>query len=185
MTQEIKAIETGRLRLVSLSLGCLEAMLRGDHAAAGELGGFIVAPDCSLLRMPWIERRMDMILKDPAQHPWMYRAIVESESGAMVGHISFHHMAPDPDLLDYSANAVELGYTIEGAYRRRGYARESVSAMMDWAKRQGVRSFFLSIGPWNTPSLKLAESLGYMKIDEKMDEIDGLEYLFKAGFEDQ
>jgi RimJ/RimL family protein N-acetyltransferase len=96
----------------------------------------------------------------------------------MVGHISFHHKAPDPDLLEYSGNAVELGYAIEIDQRRKGYAKESVLAMMDWANKRGVSVFVLSISPQNLPSLRLAESMGYRKISERIDDTDGLEYVY-------
>ena len=54
----------------------------------------------------------------------------------MLGHISFHHKAPDPDLLEYSERGAELGYTIEPEYRRHGYDRESAISMMEWAGRE-------------------------------------------------
>jgi len=125
-----------------------------------------------------------MIAADAAQHPWMDRAIVRKDDNLMVGYIGFHHKAPDPDLLQYSACAVELGYGIDPAFRRRGYARESALAMMAWANRQGVPTFFLSIGPHNIPSLRMAESMGFRKIGERMDEVDGLEHVYVAGMSD-
>ena len=100
----------------------------------------------------------------------------------MVGHISFHHKAPDPDVVPYSEHAVELGYAIEQGYRRNGYARESALGMIDWAVKQKVYTFLLSISPENIPSIKLAESMGFKKISERMDETDGLEYVYIAEF---
>lgn len=99
----------------------------------------------------------------------------------MIGNISFHHKAPDPDLLEHADLAVELGYTIEPVYRRKGYAKESAFAMMEWAHReQEVLTFFLSIRPANTPSLRMGESMNFSKVGEKQDPIDGLEYLMRA-----
>ncbi len=34
--------------------------------------------------------------------------------------------------------------------------------------------------PTNPPSLKLAESMNFQKVGEKIDDIDGLEYIMKA-----
>lgn len=181
---EAPPILTDRLVLVSLTLECLRAMFAGDVARAQASGGFRVPRDCSLLGRPHLERRAAMIAADPAQHPWMDRAIVGRDDNLMVGFISFHHKAPDPDLLEYSACAVELGYGIDPAFRRRGYARESALAMMAWANRQGVPTFFLSIGPENIPSLRMAESMGFRKIGERMDDVDGLEYVYVAGISD-
>lgn len=181
---EVPSILTDRLELVSLTIECLRAMFAGDIARAQASGGFRVPRDCSLLGRSHLERRAAMIAADPAQHPWMDRAIVRREDTLMVGFISFHHKAPDPDLLEYSACAVELGYGIDSTFRRRGYARESALAMMAWANRQGVATFFLSIGSENIPSLRMAESMGFRKIGERMDEVEGLEYVYVAGMSD-
>jgi ribosomal-protein-alanine N-acetyltransferase len=180
LVREIPPIVTGRLRLISLTPECLRAMRDGNRAAASDSGGFTVSSDCSLLGHPSIQRRLRMIEKDPEQHPWMYRAIVRHCDNAMVGHISFHHKAPDPDLLEFSSNAVELGYAIDARQRRKGYAKESALAMMEWANRQRVETFCLSISPDNMPSLGLAESMGFRKVSERMDETDGLEYVYVA-----
>jgi RimJ/RimL family protein N-acetyltransferase len=178
--KEIPPILTNHLMLISLTSECLRAMLNGENARAGASGGFIVSPECSLLRHSSIEHRMGMIEKDPEQHPWMYRAIVRKWDNVMVGHISFHHKAPDPDLLEYSSNAAELGYAIDVSHRRKGYAKESALAMMEWANKQKVETFCLSISPHNMPSLRLAESMGFKKVSERMDETDGLEYVYIA-----
>lgn len=99
----------------------------------------------------------------------------------MVGFISFHHKAPDPDLTEFSELGVELGYTVEQAFRRKGYAKESAIAMMDWANREfGVRDFVLTISPENHPSLEMAESMNFETIGEWDDPIDGLEFVMKA-----
>jgi [ribosomal protein S5]-alanine N-acetyltransferase len=177
---DIPAIETGRLRLVSMTVECLRLMLDGEPEKAGASGGFGVPPDCALLGSPRIQRRLDMMEKDPEQHPWMYRAIVLKRNNAMVGYISFHHKGPDPDLLGYSSRAAELGYAIDAAHRRQGYARESALAMMEWAGGQGIGTFCLSISPRNLPALRLAESMGFRKVSERMDETDGLELVYLA-----
>lgn len=171
-------LDTQDLRLVCLSIDFLEAMRIGDFAKAEQIAGFRVLPTCSLLKHSSIERRLELIKKDATQQPWMYRAIVQKADNTMVGHISFHHKAPDPDCLEYSNNAAELGYTIEASYRRKGYATQSIKAMLGWATKLGVHDFILSISPSNLPSVALAESLGFKKIAERMDEVDGLEFVY-------
>ena len=80
---------------------------------------------------------------------------------------------------------MELGYTIEPDYRRNGYAKESAIAMMEWAWREHrVRTFFLSIGPENVPSMRMAESMNFRKVGERQDDIDGLEYTMTAEIEE-
>jgi len=185
MDVRIPPIETDRLRLVSLSVEFLQSMIRGGRGAAQAFADFVIPSDRSLPKNIWVKRRLEMIEADPEQHPWMYRAIVRKHDNRMVGHISFHHKAPDPDLVEFSELAAELGYTVEAEYRRNGYARESAVAMMHWAYREhGVRTFILSISPTNLPSLKMAESMNFKRIGERMDEIDGLEYAMRADIED-
>jgi RimJ/RimL family protein N-acetyltransferase len=179
-TKHIAPVETKRLHLISLTTACLQALVAGDYHQAQAIGGFVVSQDCALLKDAWVGRRLRMIAADAEQHPWMYRAIVRKRDTIMVGHISFHHKAPDPTYQAYSRYGAELGYTIEALYRRQGYAAESALGMMDWARTRGVEDFFLTISPQNIPSIKLAESMQYRKIGELMDEIDGIEYLYTA-----
>jgi [ribosomal protein S5]-alanine N-acetyltransferase len=171
-------ILTNRLKLISLTTECLRAFLNGEYLQAGNAGGFKVTSDCQLLTHSSMQRRLDMIERDPEQHPWMYRAIVRKDDNVMVGHVSFHHKAPDPDLMEYSENAAELGYAIELRYRRNGYAKESALGMMNWAVSQKVYTFVLSISPENIPSTEMAKSMGFKKISERIDETDGLEYVY-------
>ena len=179
-TKNIAAIETKRLYLISLTTACLQALFAGDYQQAQALSGGVVSLDWALFKNDWVGRRLSLIEADAEQHPWMYRAIVRKSDNVMVGHISFHHKAPDPFYLKYSRYGAELGYTIEARYRRQGYAAESALAMMDWARKRGVEDFFLTISPNNMPSIKLAESMQYRKIGELMDEIDGIEYLYTS-----
>ena len=181
---KIPSIDTVRLSLVSMSMEFLRLMIERDYEAAGKMGGFSISDDYSLPIFR-TERRLGMIEKVSDQHPWMYRSIVRKEDKRMIGHISFHHKAPDPDLLKYSDLAAELAYTIEPDYRRKGYARESAIAMMEWANQtHGVCDFFLSISPTNLPSLRLADSMNFRKIGERQDPLDGLEYFLRAEIEE-
>ena len=64
----------------------------------------------------------------------------------MVGHAGFHG-PPGVNGRDLPA-ALELAYTVFAAYRRRGYAREAVAALLDWARSvHGIRRFLASIAP--------------------------------------
>jgi RimJ/RimL family protein N-acetyltransferase len=111
--------------------------------------------------------------EDPNAQQWLVRAMVLRETGRrMAGHIGFH--GPPVD------GAAELGYTVFPEYRRRGYALEAATALMDWAqKTHGVRRFIVSVSPSNGPSLALAAKMGFAKTGEQMDEVDGLEYVFE------
>jgi RimJ/RimL family protein N-acetyltransferase len=99
----------------------------------------------------------------------------------MAGFIGFH-TAPGADYLQpYSPEAVEFGFTVFPPYRRRGYAREASSALMQWAhQRHGVTRFVLTIRPDNNASQTLAASLGFVRIGSHVDEIDGLEDILEC-----
>ena len=179
--EDISPIETERLSLHSLGVPFLRMLSAGRIESAQQLVRYSVPANCSLLGHQQIERRLSMIVADPMQHPWMYRAMVRKEDRQMVGFISFHHKAPNPDLSEYAEYGAELGYTVEREYRRNGYARESAIGMMAWAcDGFGVRDFVLTISPENHASLKMAESMNFEIVGQHDDPIDGLEYVMTA-----
>jgi L-amino acid N-acyltransferase YncA len=49
---------------------------------------------------------------------------------------------------------------------------------MAWARTQRVRSFVVSIRPDNTPSLAIAQNLGFRRVGQHIDQEEGLEYVF-------
>ncbi|HJY12871.1 MAG TPA: GNAT family N-acetyltransferase, partial [Flavobacterium sp.] len=56
---------------------------------------------------------------------------------------------------------------------------EAAMAVMNWASINfGVENFIASVLPENKDSLKLISRLGFKKVSEVMDDIDGLEYVF-------
>ena len=55
----------------------------------------------------------------------------------------------------------ELGYHIYSEYRRRGFGEEACRAILSWAKKEGLDRISVRIKPDNTPSLLLAEKLGF------------------------
>lgn len=168
-------ISTERLDLVWLSPEIVGGLL--DRALA-ELDGVAishvwVAENDGLLRL-----RHRQAEADPTQALWLLRAIVERASRALVGHIGFHG-APGVNALA-AEDAVELGYTVEPAHRRLGYAREAVLGMMEWARGEhGIRRFLASVSPSNEPSLGLVRKLGFVPIARVQDDGGGEEIVFE------
>jgi RimJ/RimL family protein N-acetyltransferase len=102
--------------------------------------------------------------------------VLADDSGVrhVVGSIGFHGPPDDQGRL-------EVGYRVEPSYRRRGLAREAVTAMFDWAASEhGIHRFVASISPTNAPSLQLTAGLGFVETGSHTDEIDGLEIEFEA-----
>jgi len=120
--------------------------------------------------------RLKQIDKDPAQKPWLLRAMVLRGTGVMVGYIGFHTPPGAQYLEPYSPGAVEFGFTVFPPFRRQGYAREASVALMRWAREtHGVSRFVLSISPDNVASHALAAGLGFVIIGAHIDEMDGPE----------
>lgn len=173
------AIHTARLDLIPMTHAVLQALLDGEHDAAGRLLGISWPAECEIHR-DVLELRLGQLEAAPGMQPWLIRAMVLREEGVAVGHIGFHSAPGHESLEDLSPGAVEFGYEIMAAYRRRGLAAEAIGAMMHWAREEyGVTRFVVSISPDNAPSLALAAKLGFRRIGWHMDEFDGPEEIFE------
>ncbi len=164
---------TSRLSLKWMSPQFLEACINDDDLAELILGAKI--------HSDWYKEKgfMSMRLNDYKQNPeylaWGPRAIILDST--MIGFIGFH-TPPNPGYLKEYTSGIEMGYTIFADYRRCGYASEAFQGLIVWARKQGIKSFVLSISPTNQASLAMAKKFGFEKVGEHMDEEDGLEEIF-------
>ncbi len=174
---ETAPIRTARLTLETMTVPFMEALARGDLAAAEREIEASVTAWLPVQLDDFLQYRLAQLRADPSIQPWLGRAIVLTDpSGArhVIGSIGFHG-PPDPE------RRLEVGYSVDPTYRRRGYAIEAVRALLDWALRShGIRRFIASVSPDNAPSLGLIGQLGFRRVGEQIDEIDGLEYIFEA-----
>jgi ribosomal-protein-alanine N-acetyltransferase len=175
--EDIAPIATPHLQLVSMSVPFMEALAARDLAAAGaEIGATVPVWIADELEN-FLKYRLGQLRLDPTIRPWLGRAMVLTEedgSRRVVGSIGFHG---PPD----AQGRLEVGYSVDPPYRRRGYASESVKALFDWAHREhGITRFIASISPSNEASLNLTAAYGFRKVGEQMDDIDGLEYVFET-----
>ena len=176
-------IHSTRLDLVLLHLEALQQSLAEDlRTLEGNLG---VKVPHDWLEAKWlVEMRYQQIIQDPAYQPWSIRAITLRETQEMIGYIGFHSKPGASYLQFFAPNGVEFGYTIFPAYRRNGYAREAAGALMKWAYEQhSVPEFVLSISPNNTPSLNLAQGLGFTKIGSQVDEEGEIEDIYRLDYQ--
>ena len=127
----------------------------------------------------FLRLRLDQVTKDPDRLEWMPRAIVLRRRGRpMIGHIGFH--GPPGVNGPSKAGALEVGYTVFEPFRRRGYASEAVSALLDWARAEhGVHDFVASVSPGNVPSLALVRRFGFRQTGRQWDVEDGEELVFE------
>jgi RimJ/RimL family protein N-acetyltransferase len=77
---------------------------------------------------------------------------------------------------------VEIGYAVDPACRRRGYARAALEALLQRAAREPrVRTVRVTISPGNVASYQLASQYGFTGTGQQWDDEDGLEIIYEAG----
>ena len=108
---------------------------------------------------------------DPEYGPWSVRLLLLKPSLEPIGHVRFHARPHD--------GAVEFGYVVFTPWRRQGYATEAAEAVMHWANGHGVRRFVASVAPDNGASQRVVAKLGFRKVGEQIDEVDGVEDVFE------
>jgi RimJ/RimL family protein N-acetyltransferase len=121
-------IETTRLSLMVLLPSEIEALIDGDTERAGQLVGArfpAVWPKHMEAKegLPW---HLQYLRADAAQQEWRIRVMVERESGVVVGSIN---LKGPPD----AHGDVEIGWGVNEDRRRRGYAFEATTAVLEWA----------------------------------------------------
>nr|WP_238598031.1 GNAT family protein [Saccharothrix sp. ALI-22-I] len=157
------------VRFVELDGRVMAALLDGDPTAAEvALTGYFLTD-----RARWLWRyRLDQMAADPGNARWMARLALVDD-GAVVGHAGFHG---PPD----ESGMVEIGYSVDPAFRRRGYARAALVELLRRAAGEpGVRTVRATIGPDNAASLATIAGFGFVEVGEQWDEEDGLELIFE------
>lgn len=117
-------------------------------------------------------RRTPIIFRGrPGDHP-------EGLNGNDWSHSLSH--ATDPEYLhSYARGAIELGYVVFVAYRKQGYAHEALLGAISRAEEgYSIKHFVASISPRNLPSINLIAKLGFRKVGQHVDEIDGIEHVY-------
>jgi ribosomal-protein-alanine N-acetyltransferase len=153
----IADIVSPRLRLRHLPLEVMEERAASDFDGSG-----------------WLyELRSGQLREDPAFAPWSLRDVLLTETGETVGHGGFHEAPLE--------GVAEIGYRIHTSWQGRGFATEVAEGMMAFGRANRATAFLLSIAPDNAASLAIAAKLGFTQIGEQMDEIDGLEWVFRLG----
>jgi RimJ/RimL family protein N-acetyltransferase len=162
------------VRLVKLSENSMLALLSGDLAGASAEAGVRLTDYFIGENSIWLWRiRVDQIRHDPPTADWVARAAVDDESGLVVGHAGYHG---PPD----GSGMVEVGYSVDPRYRRRGHARAMLAALIQRARDEPqVRVVRASISPDNTASLATIAGFGFRQTGEQWDEEDGLELVFE------
>jgi ribosomal-protein-alanine N-acetyltransferase len=160
------------IRFVRLPPAALRALIDADLDAASAAAGERLSEFIRDEKWLW-EIRAEQIARDPASAEWVARVAVAEPDAVVVGHGGFHG-SPDAD------GMVEVGYSVDPAYRRRGHARAMLAALIERARSEpGVRVVRASISPENAASLATIAGFGFVRVGEQWDEQDGLELVFE------
>jgi ribosomal-protein-alanine N-acetyltransferase len=164
-----------RVRFVELSGEALRALADGDLAGGSAEAGVALDEYFVSDRARGIfGYRADQLAKDPSVAPWIVRAAVSEPDGAVVGDAGFHG---PPD----EAGMVEVGYTVVPEYRRQGYARAMLRALLVRAAAEpAVRTVRARVGSGNTASLATLTGFGFTRVGEQGGEHDGLTVVFEV-----
>lgn len=171
-------LQTARLRLPSLGLSVLEALLRRDFTFV-EQSLHVDVSRAESIDDYVLKLRISQLQADPSLEPWLLRAVCLREPPQCVGHLGFHDRPGSEHLQPWAPGGVELGYTILAAHRRRGYALEACRSLIGWAvSEHSVRCFAGSTSPDNLASIGLLGRLGFVRKGSVIDELDGLEDVY-------
>lgn len=164
-----------RVRIVQLTASVFRALVAGDLTAANAvspvpLSAYFAGPEW---RGVW-RMRHKQVEDDPASAAWVTGVIWDERSQVAVGRAGYHE---PPD----SSGMVEIGYAVDPAYRRRGYARAALEVLLQRADREPrVRRVRVTISPDNVASRRLAAQYGFTEVGEQWDDEDGLEIIYEV-----
>lgn len=163
------------MRIVQLPAAALHALAQGDLAAANVvspvlLSAHFTGPEWT---RTW-QMRSEQVERDPESAAWITGVIWDEQQQMAVGRAGYHG-PPDP------SGMVEIGYAVDPACRRRGYARAALEYLLRRAAREPrVHTVRVTISPGNTASYELASQYGFAKVGEQWDEDDGLEIIYEV-----
>ncbi len=162
------------VRIVQLPGEAVLALAAGDLAAANQASPVELTPWLvSAESLSTWAFRAKQVVESPVDIDWFTGILVDVATGEVVGKAGFH-AAPDAD------GMVEMGYGVDPAYRRRGYARAALLVLLERARQEpDVHILRATISPENAASLGLIAQFPFVEVGEQWDEEDGLETIYE------
>ena len=171
----VSAAGVKQVRFVELSVMAMTALLNNDLRVASIEAGITLTDYFTTdnARRLW-QRRLTQLTTDPSSARWIVRAAVAEPEGWVVGYAGFHG---PPDAL----GMVEVGYSVAEPYRRQGYGRAILTALLRRAANEpGVSIVRATISPDNIASLATIRRFAFTPVGEQWDDEDGLELIFET-----
>lgn len=162
------------MSIVQLDAATLSALAEGDleraqRTAPVTLSAWLAGEESV---GTW-RHRVRQAVESPEDLPWVTGVLWDEEHQRAVGKAGFHG-APDAD------GMVEVGYAVDPAHRRRGFARAALETLIERARREpGVSTLRASVSPTNVESLALIAQYPFEVVGEQWDDEDGLETIYE------
>jgi RimJ/RimL family protein N-acetyltransferase len=163
------ALVTPRLRLVPITLDVVEAVLRGDRAAAEAACGARLPdawPNADLVARAF-PLSIDAIRGDPETRLWGDSLVLPLDGPSrVVGSVVFHGRPDD--------GIAEVGYGVEEGSRGTGTATEATRACIEWALEQpGIAAVRATTFAWHYASLGVIRNVGMQPIGSRPHDVFG------------
>jgi RimJ/RimL family protein N-acetyltransferase len=151
--ERVTVLETSRLIMVPITLPVVEAIFAGRREDAENLISAELPeewPGRALVERAFCAD-IEAIRRDPVNRLWGDRVMIRRNDRKVVGSVVFHG-GPDGD------GIVEVGYGVEQAVQRQGYATEGTRAAVEWALGEpGVRLVRAVTPSWHVASRRVLE----------------------------
>ncbi|MEA3080603.1 MAG: hypothetical protein QOD54_271 [Sphingomonadales bacterium] len=160
MIRQAPRIETERLVLREFRRDDLDtyAATLGDEHVMQHIGGKPMNREDSWRRLLGGIGMWSLI----GMGPW---AVEQKSDGRMVGHCGFFQL--ERDVMPLILGEPEMGWIFDRSVHGQGIAFEACSAALEWAEREiAADSYPAIIDLENAPSMRLAERLGFVRLDD-------------------
>jgi RimJ/RimL family protein N-acetyltransferase len=157
LIREAPRIETDRLILREFRAGDLDAHAAtlGNAEVMRHIGGSAVNREDSWRRLLMGVGMWSLV----GMGPW---AVELKSDGRMIGHCGFFQFNRDIEPL--ILGEPEMGWIFDRSVHGQGIAFEACGAALQWAEREiAAQSYPAIIDLENSPSMKLAERLGFVR----------------------
>lgn len=164
-------IQSGNLEIILCNLESLKMIAEDKSKLAKKLK--IKIPDVWPVSPEAIPIFQKILQPDETMVGWLNYFVIHREDKTLIGDCGFLGR-PDKN------KTVEVGYSIIPGYRRRGYTKEMVGTLIEWAfSTKEVQRIIAHTIKENTPSIKVLEHLGFTLMKDNIKTGEGIKYLWE------